>query len=67
MIYGFPDDTGRLWEVHNDSTVTELPDGAVEITDEQFNNRFDYLVEGGEVVYSPLPPPPAEEEKGSDE
>lgn len=56
MIYGFPDETGRLWAVHNDSAVAELPDGAVEITDEQFNNRFDYVVEGGEVVYSPLYP-----------
>lgn len=54
MRYVYFDNTGRVDLAINDDTVSVLPEGAVELTPEQFNDRFNYQLVNGELVYAPL-------------
>lgn len=51
MKYGIFDlGTGKISAACNDDTVSDLPNGAIALTDEQFNNRFGLRLEGGCLV-----------------
>ena len=54
MIYAYFDEHGRVTEAFNDATVAELPDGAVELTAEQFADRFDLRLVDGALAADPL-------------
>ncbi len=58
MLYAFFNQEGRVDTAHNDNTVLQLPEGAVELTEKQFDERFDLRLVGGALVVDPLPPPP---------
>lgn len=47
---------GRVNYAANDETVTELPENAYAVTQEQWDDRFNLLLVDGEVTYSPLGP-----------
>ncbi|WP_441228019.1 hypothetical protein AB7813_08415 [Tardiphaga sp. 20_F10_N6_6] len=57
MLYAFIDEAGRITSAHNDDTVSELPEGAVALSDAQFETRFDLRYSGGEFIVDPLEPP----------
>lgn len=56
MKFAFFDETGRVREAHNDDTKEGLPDGAVELTDEQWEARWDLVLTGGTVSVSAQTP-----------
>lgn len=58
MKYAFFNTEGRVDSAHNDDTVTELPSGAVELSEAQFAERFDLLLAGGRLTVSPFIPVP---------
>lgn len=58
MRYAFFNAEGRVDTAHNDDTVAELPEGAVELTEEQFEGRFDLRLVGGALVVEPFVQPP---------
>ncbi|HSH71531.1 MAG TPA: hypothetical protein VK974_00615 [Methylophilaceae bacterium] len=43
-------DQGRVDTAINDSTLTALPEGAVELSEEQWNDRFNLLLVDGELT-----------------
>lgn len=57
MKYAFFNAEGRVESAHNDDTVTELPDGAVELTEEQWFRRFDLRLANGKLVDDPVVEP----------
>lgn len=59
MRYAYFDNAGRVDSAFNDDTVAELPDGAVELDESQFANRFDLELVDGTVVVNPLPIAPS--------
>ena len=44
MIYGYFGFDGRIIQACNDLTIDSLPAGAIGLTQEQFENRFDLLL-----------------------
>lgn len=56
MQYGFFGENGRIESAHNDDTVQVLPEGAIALTDEHWNIRFDLILENGQLSINPLPP-----------
>jgi hypothetical protein len=54
MKYAFFNTDGRVVTAHNDDTVTNLPDGAVELSDDQWKKRFEFRLQGGTLTYDPL-------------
>lgn len=60
MLYGYPDATGAIEQVCNDDTVDALPAGAIELTQEQAANRWDWRLVKGELIHSPRPSQDAE-------
>lgn len=44
---------GSIETAHNDNTIDQLPDGAIELTDEQFRDWPNYRRNGQMVVYAP--------------
>jgi len=57
MRYAFFNPEGRVESAHNDATVTKAPQGAVELTEEQFADRFNLKLEGGRVLSAPVEVP----------
>lgn len=58
MRFAFYDENGRVISAFNDETVIELPTGAVELTEEQFDNRFNYQLIDGVLTFVPPQQPP---------
>jgi hypothetical protein len=56
MIYAHFNEAGRVETLINDSTVSELPPGGHELTEEQAGSRFDLLLVAGNIELSPLEP-----------
>lgn len=54
MRYAFFNEDGRLETAHNDSTIDSLPDGAVELSEFEWENRFELLLKGDELITKPL-------------
>lgn len=46
MQFAYVDTNGRVVTAHNDETVSRLPDGAVLLEDEAFENRFSLRWDG---------------------
>ena len=63
MRFIFVGSDGRVTEAHNDETVMELPEGAHEVTDEQWANRFNLLYDGRQLLHveAAVPSTPIEE------
>jgi hypothetical protein len=57
MKYAFFDADGRVESSHNDDTVATMPDGAVGLSDGEWDRRFDLLFDGGVLTDSPEPTP----------
>lgn len=57
MKYAFFNQDGRIDTAHNDDTVKDVPAGAKELTDDQWNKRFDLRLQGDELIDDPLPAP----------
>lgn len=55
MRYAFFNQEGRVESAHNDDARTELPVGAFELTEAQFEIRFDLLLSEGSLLEAPLP------------
>lgn len=53
MKYALFNSDGTIVQACNDHTVAELPEGARELTDEQFANWPAYRLVNGVIVYSP--------------
>jgi hypothetical protein len=53
MLFAYFDTTGRVAAAHNDATVSTLPDGAVELTEEQWTNRFSLRLVGDVCIVDP--------------
>ena len=62
MLYVKFGPDGRVTDAGNDSTLTELPEGAFEVSGEQFAARFDLLRQNDSVIVSPPGPTPETEE-----
>ena len=54
MRYAFFGNDGRVAQACNDDTVVEIPQGAVELTEDQFAQRFDLRIEVGRLIVDPL-------------
>ena len=54
MRYAFFNDGGRVESAHNDDTVVELPEGAIELTEEQFSDRFNLKLSKKKLTVSPV-------------
>lgn len=54
MRFCFFGDNGRIDSAHNDDTVVELPEGAVELSDDQWDIRFDLRLQNGVLVVDPI-------------
>ena len=57
MKYAFFNEQGRVETAFNDDTVDAIPQGAVELTEEQWWKRFDLRLSNGELVNDPAPVP----------
>lgn len=57
MKFAFFDESGRVQSAHNDTTAVTLPQGAVELTDEQWSRRFDLRRASGQLVFDVAPVP----------
>ncbi|ROM19571.1 hypothetical protein BK643_02535 [Pseudomonas protegens] len=55
MIYGLIDAQGAIGQVCNDSTISELPAGAIELTAEQAADRWAWRIVDGVPLYAPMP------------
>ncbi|UCV02307.1 DUF4376 domain-containing protein [Dechloromonas denitrificans] len=56
MRFATFDADGRIDTAHNDDTVIKLPDGAVQLTDIQWESRFDLRLSDGALLLDPLVP-----------
>lgn len=54
MRYGIFGNDGRIESAHNDDTVTQLPGGAVELSETQWDNRFDLLLTSDGLINDPM-------------
>ena len=54
MRYGFFSAAGRIESAHNDDTVLQIPDGAIELSDQQWMSRFDLKLVDGQITISPI-------------
>lgn len=59
MRYAFFDAHGKIVESHDDQTITDIPEGAIELDDEQWSARFDLRVMGKALVIDRSPVPVA--------
>jgi hypothetical protein len=57
MRYAIIDQQGRIVEAHNNDTLSELPEGAILLSDEQWPDRFNLRWSGSQWVLDPLPEP----------
>lgn len=57
MKFAYFNQQGRAETAHNDDTIIILPAGAVELTDAQFLNRFDYELVDNTLMLNPIVPP----------
>lgn len=63
MKYAYFDKEGRVETAANDDTIRACPQGAVELSEEQFANRFDLSLVDGVLVIDPyILPPKAQKE-----
>lgn len=60
MRYAFIDEEGRVVSAHNDETIHQLPEGSIEINDEQFDSRLNLRWDGASWVFDPIIRPVAE-------
>lgn len=63
MRYVFFDENGRVSQAINDETVNELPQYAIQVSETQFQSRFDLLLVDGVLTVSPPLPEPVPLEK----
>ena len=56
MKFAYFNNEGRVETAINDQTISQIPEGAFELNDEQFANRFDLLVVENQLTISPIPP-----------
>lgn len=56
MKFAFFDEAGRVREAHNDETITKLPAGSFELTDDQWSARCDLALIDGVIQISATPP-----------
>lgn len=54
MKFAFFGSDGRCETAVNDATVVKIPKGAFELSDEQWEVRFDLLLAGGKITTSPI-------------
>lgn len=54
MIYGLFGNDGRIETAVNDETVTVLPAGAIVLTAEKWDKRFDLQLEGEILIDAPM-------------
>lgn len=54
MRFAFFNEFGRVATAINDETVSELPEGAKELSQNQWEIRFDLLLEDNDLIVSPL-------------
>jgi len=54
MRYAFFDENGRVASVHNDDTCADLPAGAIELNESQWESRFNLKLENGSLIDSPF-------------
>lgn len=54
MRYAFFNAEGRVDTAHNDDTVSQLPEGAVALTEKQFSERFDLRFVDGKLTIDPF-------------
>ncbi len=54
MKFAFFGSDGRCKIAINDATVVKIPDSAFELSDEQWDMRFNLLVVGGKITISPI-------------
>jgi len=54
MRYAFFGSNGRVVSAINDVTASELPAGAIELTAEQFDDRFNLFLDGDELLVVPF-------------
>jgi hypothetical protein len=54
MRFAFFNEQGRIDTSHNDDTVNQLPDEAIELTDQQWDQRFDLKIIDGELINDPV-------------
>lgn len=48
MIYVIVDSDGVIVSSHNDETITELPEGAIELQEAQWGDRLEYRYLSGQ-------------------
>ncbi len=60
MRFAFFDQQGRVESAHNDDTVSELPEGAVELSVDQWEDRFNLRFVSGNISYDPIIRPVAD-------
>lgn len=53
MKFLFFDKNGRVAASHNDETIYQLPDGAIQVDDEQWSKRFDLKLLNGKLTIEP--------------
>lgn len=56
MRFAFFDASGRVDTAHNDDTISDLPEGAVALSDAQWENRFNLRLSGAILVIDPIEP-----------
>jgi hypothetical protein len=56
MRYAFFNADGWIDSAHNDDTVKILPDGAIALTDEQWESRFQLKLVNGDLTFATLTP-----------
>lgn len=54
MRYAIFDQQGRVDSAHNDDTVLELPEGAVELSESQWGDRFNLRLVSGVLSNDPI-------------
>lgn len=54
MLYGYFGEDGRIIQAVNDLTIIEVPAGAVELTEEQWHQRFNLRLDNDLLVLDPI-------------
>lgn len=60
MRFAFFGNNGRVEVAVNDSTQLDLPAGAIELTEQQWEDRFNLSLENGALIYNPIARPVAD-------
>lgn len=63
MKYAYFDKNGRVETSANDGTISSIPLGAIELSEEQFNNRFNLRLVEDELIDDPIEPPKKTQEE----